>query len=315
VGRVYARKDASNHLQFGLAKASEGATYSSNSYSLKTTYLLVLKYRIGSSTADDSVSLFVIDGTVPGSEPAAPTLGPLAPVSTDPASIAAAALRQGGSTTGAALKIDEIKIDTSWNNSPLGVDLAFFTALAEPGAITLRWTTASELECYQWQIERSPDISTGYQILAIIPARGNDSGQNDYSWTDSSPEPGQIYYYRLKVLGIAGDAETYGPVKASAEPAITGRKYLSAVSCSPNPFAGSVTFSYLLNRPGRVELSVYNIQGHLVKSLESAYRPAGRNSLKWNGLKDNGQACASGIYFYRLASGGEISRGKLILLK
>jgi endonuclease I len=315
VGRVYVRKDASNNLSFGLAKASEGAAYSAYSYAQKTTYLLVLKYKIGAGTVDDSVSLFVISGTVPGSEPSTATIGPLGAASTDPASVGTVVLRQGGSTTGPILKLDEIKIDTSWNNAPLVVELTSFTSISQPGMIVLRWATASELNCYQWQIERSLSLSSGYRVQSTLPASGNASGQNDYSWTDSSVEPFQIYYYRLKEFGLDGSITVHGPVTAMAGPDISDRTGLHPVSCSPNPFARTATFSYLLERPGRVELNIYNVSGHLVNSQNSGSQPAGRHYLVWNSLKDNGQACASGIYFYRLTGGGETYQGKLILIK
>lgn len=315
VGRVYARKDASNNLAFGLAKASEGASYSSYSYALKTVYVLVLKYKIGAGAADDSLSLFVINGTLPASEPSTATVGPLGAVSADPASIGTVALRQGGSTTGPVLKLDEIKIDTSWNNAPLGVELASFTALGGPGSVTLLWSTASELNCYQWQVERSLNISSGYQVMAVLPASGQASGQNDYNWTDHGLEPGLTYHYRLKEFGLDGSTAFYGPVTASAGTGFPVREDLCQASCSPNPFSGTATFSYLLNRPGRVELNIYNIYGQLVRSLDGGSRPAGRNALSWNGRMNNGQACAGGIYFYRLDCGGMTQKGKLVLVK
>ncbi|MBI5804573.1 endonuclease [candidate division TA06 bacterium] len=315
VGRIYARKDASNNLAFGLAKASEGATYSSYSYTLKIVYVLVLKYKIGAGAADDSMSLFVINGTLPSSEPATATVGPLGAVSADPAAIGTVALRQGGSTTGPVLKLDDIKIGSSWGSAPLDIQLTSFTSMCEPGMIVLRWATASELNCYQWQIERSRNASSGYQVLSSIPASGNVSGQSNYCWTDHGIEPGQIYYYRLKALGLDGITAVYGPVTASAARVISERADLPTVNCSPNPFARTATFSYLLNRPGMVDLNIYNVSGHLVKSINSGFKPAGRHYLVWNGLKDNGQACASGIYFYRLTCGEETYHGKLILAK
>ena len=315
MGRVYARKDASNNLAFGLAKTSEGAAYSGYSYALKTTYVLVLKYTIAAGASNDSVSLFVISGTIPASEPASPTIGPLGPVSADPANIGTVALRQGGSTTGPALKLDDIKIGSAWSNAPLGVELASFTAMGEPGMIVLRWATASELGCYQWQVERSLNFSSDYRVLAVIPASGSDSRNNEYLWTDDVVEPGQEYYYKLRGFDLNGSQTVYGPVSASAGPALPNQGQDFLVRCSPNPFGQTANISYLLNRPGRVNLNIYNVYGQLVKSLNSGFQPAGWHSLPWDGRKSDGHNCASGIYFYRLTSGDKTYRGKLILVK
>lgn len=315
VGRVYARKDASNNLAFGLAKASEGATYSSYSHALKTNYVLVLKYKIGAGSADDSLSLFVISGTLPSSEPVTATIGPLGAASTDPASIGSVALRQGGSTSGPILKLDDIKIGSSWNNAPLAVELSSFTCGLSGNAVTLRWRTESENNSYLWIISRSDNADGPYKEIARLDAAGYSSEPRDYGYSDTGASPEQFYYYRLTGLDLSGGTAVYGPVTVSTGPGVSGQEPLSLVFCSPNPFARSTVISYLLDRPGLVDLNVYNVQGQLVKRLGSGSRSAGWHSLTWDGRKDNGRACASGIYFYRLTTGRKTSLGKLILLK
>jgi len=42
---------------------------------------------------------------------------------------------------------------------------------------------------------------------------------------------------------------------------------------------------------------------------------AGHYTVEWNGRDWNGQAVASGIYFYELRAGDYIAREKMILLR
>lgn len=113
-GRVFAKKDASNNVAFGISKALTAAAdvqYTPFSYALNTTYLLVVKYTIVDGPTNDTVQLFVLS-TAPGTEPS-PTLTATDTSQTDVA-IGTASLRQGATATAPTLSIDGIRIGTSW---------------------------------------------------------------------------------------------------------------------------------------------------------------------------------------------------------
>ena len=316
LGRVYLKSDGGSNLAFGLAKASEatGATYTGTTYTTNTLYLVVLKYSMISGTANDSVSLFVITSAIPASEPVTPTIGPIgAATISDPTVIGAVALRQGSG--GPILKLDDIKIGSSWSSAPLAVELSSFTSMSEPGQILLNWRTDSELKCYQWQIERSLNFSSGYKVMATIPASGHVSGQNDYSWTDRGVEPGQMYYYQLKEFGLDGSSAVYGPVTASAGPALCGNVTAGGISCSPNPFKNNITFKYNLPQAGPVKFNIYNIYGQLVRSFPEKVVPVGPEHLDWNGRSEGGAACPGGVYFFRLTTNSACRQGRIILIR
>ncbi|CAN5744850.1 hypothetical protein BH24ACI3_BH24ACI3_12380 [soil metagenome] len=114
-GRIFARKDASNNLSFGLSKA--GATeatiaFTGFTYSLNTTYLLVLKYTVVEGLTNDTVELF-INPALPGGEPATPTLTAIDVTAAD-SILGSVALRQGSATTSPTLRADGVRIGTSW---------------------------------------------------------------------------------------------------------------------------------------------------------------------------------------------------------
>ncbi|WP_208295646.1 ExeM/NucH family extracellular endonuclease [Fibrivirga algicola] len=112
-GRVHV-KSVSGGIQFGLIKAAtETVTYNPTTYSLGTTYLLVLKYTFVSGTTNDQVSLF-IEPALGQPEPT-PAIS-LTPTTGDATQIGAVALRQGGSGTAAGLRVDYIRVGTSWGD-------------------------------------------------------------------------------------------------------------------------------------------------------------------------------------------------------
>lgn len=67
--RLFAKKDASNNVSFGISRLMQ-ATFTPFTYSLNTTYLLVVKYTIVAGDTNDTVDLFV-NPVLGGNEPAA----------------------------------------------------------------------------------------------------------------------------------------------------------------------------------------------------------------------------------------------------
>ncbi|MEN8007997.1 MAG: C25 family cysteine peptidase [Candidatus Krumholzibacteriota bacterium] len=84
----------------------------------------------------------------------------------------------------------------------------------------------------------------------------------------------------------------------------------------PNPFNPSMTIKYSLPRAGHLKLSIYNVRGRLVKTLIDGPRPAGAGqTVVWDGTDNQGSVAASGVYFYKASSQGEVGIGKATLLK
>jgi hypothetical protein len=60
---------------------------------------------------------------------------------------------------------------------------------------------------------------------------------------------------------------------------------------------------------------VFSVDGRLVARLVDGVRPAGRNRVAWRALDGRGAPVASGIYFYRLETGGNTFTKKMVLLR
>ena len=83
----------------------------------------------------------------------------------------------------------------------------------------------------------------------------------------------------------------------------------------PNPFNPETTISFQLAKNSKINLTIYNMEGKLIKRLESGLRDAGSYEIKWNGLDERGQQVTSGVYFYRLDTGEFSDMKKMILIK
>jgi len=109
--RIFAKKDASNNLAFGISKGGT-ANYTGFTYSLNTTYLLVLKYTFVSGTLNDNVDLY-INPIIGSPEPAA-TISYTDAASADPTALAGICIRQGSGTAAPTALIDGIRVATTW---------------------------------------------------------------------------------------------------------------------------------------------------------------------------------------------------------
>jgi hypothetical protein len=88
----------------------------------------------------------------------------------------------------------------------------------------------------------------------------------------------------------------------------------------PNPFSSSTVFRYRLPVTAKVELTIFDLRGRAVRTLAGGRQGAGDYRSVWDGLSDNGNPVASGVYFCRLNitadSGSEHSETrKIIVLK
>lgn len=78
----------------------------------------------------------------------------------------------------------------------------------------------------------------------------------------------------------------------------------------PNPFNPTTNIKFALPKSGNVSIKVYDILGNLVYTIYDGYKAAGEYSAKFDGSN-----LSSGIYFYKISSGGFNDVKKMILMK
>jgi len=75
---------------------------------------------------------------------------------------------------------------------------------------------------------------------------------------------------------------------------------LAAATGIPNPFRVSTTIAYRLAVAGHVRVSVYDLRGRRVATLEDTQRPVGVGFATWDGRVEGGADAPAGVYFLRL---------------
>ena len=86
---------------------------------------------------------------------------------------------------------------------------------------------------------------------------------------------------------------------------------------TPNPFnpRTDITFTVPDGVGGTAELSVFTLRGEKVRAIISGPRAPGTYTVSWDGRNDRGETLPSGIYLYRLTSGGESMTRKMVMAK
>ncbi len=88
----------------------------------------------------------------------------------------------------------------------------------------------------------------------------------------------------------------------------------------PNPFNPETWIPYRLAEDAVVTLTIYDLNGHVVRTLDVGHRIAaiyeGRSkAIHWDGRNEVGEEAASGVYFYHLSAGDYSATRKMVILK
>ncbi len=306
--RVFA-KDSSGKLAFGISKSGTAPNYTKAVYLYNTTYLLVVKYKFNTvSDTDDAVDLFV-DPPLNSPEHSPTVSAPAG--ENDAAGVGAIVLRQGGAGTAPTLEIDGIRVATSWGNVPLPVELTSFTAVGGSGGTELRWTTATEVDNYGFEVQRQTinnqqSPMNNWEKIGFVEGHGTSSSVHYYSLTDVSVAAG-TYGYRLKQIDRNGSFEYSNAVEATIMPNI-----MLLEQNYPNPFNPTTTITFDLIRTfgEKVTLKVYDILGREVATLFNEEGKEGRYNVVFDASK-----LSAGVYIYTIRAGNFTASKKLLLLK
>lgn len=88
----------------------------------------------------------------------------------------------------------------------------------------------------------------------------------------------------------------------------------------PNPFNPETWIPYQLAKPSEVTLTIYGVDGRVVRRLALGHKPAGiyygkSRAVYWDGRNAQGERVASGIYFYTLSAGDFTATQKMLIRK
>ena len=97
-------------------------------------------------------------------------------------------------------------------------------------------------------------------------------------------------------------------------------KQTSLLPNYPNPFNPETWIPYQLAHPADVKISIYAVDGTLVRTLDLGYQPVGMyknrsRAAHWDGRNALGESVASGIYLYEFTAGDFSTTRKMLIRK
>jgi hypothetical protein len=81
----------------------------------------------------------------------------------------------------------------------------------------------------------------------------------------------------------------------------------------PNPFKPNTTIGFSVKTGDKATLEIFNLKGQQVRSWQGFN--SGRHDVLWDGCDDTGKQVGSGVYFYRLQTGGKVQIRKMLRVK
>ena len=159
-------------------------------------------------------------------------------------------VRVKGSAGGDYFKVDYACL-TITGDSPLPVTLTEFKVSKEQTAANLSWTTVSESNSREFEVQHSGD-GKQWNNLATVNAKGESSGVVYYNYTHTKPLAGNNLY-RLKMI----DADN-----TFALSRIINANFESDMSIFPNPTSERIKLNMTSDRIVKVQL--FNLNGSLV---------------------------------------------------
>jgi len=109
-------------------------------------------------------------------------------------------------------------------------------------------------------------------------------------------------------------AATFSTHARRARPAPLGSRFALSES-RPNPFAAATQFEVTLERPGPVEVAIFDLGVRRLYTVHRGDLPAGTHEFTWDGRLADGSRASAGVYFYRVDAGDETLARKLVLLR
>jgi hypothetical protein len=132
---------------------------------------------------------------------------------------------------------------------------------------------------------------------------------NRYSFRDGSISQGQSYTYRVVVT--EDDLEIASFETTVSTPVLA----LGLEQNYPNPFNPTTTISFTIPNAAVVNLSIFNLEGKLVRNLVDSKLQEGVKEVTWDGRDTRGNPVSTGVYLYRLEAENKALTKKMVLIK
>lgn len=186
---------------------------------------------------------------------------------------------------------------------------SFHSVDTKENGVKIVWETLQNEENLGFNIARSESEKEDY--LYINDELIIDEGRNQFIYFDNKIESNKKYFYKLESVSINGSKSLFGPVSVLVSS--PGKWSLS--QNYPNPFNSETTINFSIPKSSNVSITIYNINGVVIRKLINANYDAGYYSIKWDGKNNDGIIVSSGIYFCEFRSKDVAITRKIIFAK
>jgi len=181
-----------------------------------------------------------------------------------------------------------------------------------PRGLRLEWQASPERDLAHYAVYRGLDPD-------FVPSAGNRIGSPaETAFLDCDWQQEAGFYYKVSAVDRHANESDHALVRpedvtGAQSPDVPSRTRLA--QNVPNPFNPATRIAFDLSAAGRVELRIYDATGRLVRTLVDGFRDAAHHQVRWDGTDSSGFPVGSGVYFYRLHTGGLIATKRMTLIR
>jgi hypothetical protein len=190
-------------------------------------------------------------------------------------------------------------------NGPTPVELVSFNAKVRNNVVFLDWRTATEVNNYGFEVERSFD-SKNWAKVGFVNGHGNSNSPKEYFFEDSKLS-NNSYQYRLRQVDNDGSFAFSNIVSVSLNQVPDN---FALYQNYPNPFNPTTSIKYTIAEESFVSIKVYSIIGSEIATLVNEKLSAGSYEINFDA-----SSLSSGAYIYKIQAGNFSETKKMILNK
>jgi hypothetical protein len=220
---------------------------------------------------------------------------------------------QNGSGATAGFEFDNFFFDPN-SESALPVELSSYWARTSGQSVTIKWTTASEVENAGFEIFRAPKGNGEFQKVASYVSNGDlaglgtSSAGRNYSYIDNGFDlrPGTSYLYQLVSVDLDGTRHEYPAKEVRIEDALLNTIPVTVI---PNPVVNDMQLRYATPGSELVRVALYTSLGERVAGFgnDGPYAAgSGEITLSTAGLP-------SGVYVLHVTSGAQTTTEQVVI--
>ena len=141
-----------------------------------------------------------------------------------------------------------------------------------------------------------------------------------YNWQDVTIpsveiiEGSKIFKNQIVQAGFNIESIEFQQVMQSVEQNIISDNF-SLGKPYPNPFNPRVGIELTLDSSDSYDVSIYNLKGERIKDWSSVKLDAGKHTLHWNSMDEDGNISPSGVYFFTVMGKNKREHRKLLLIR